>query len=96
MRLSGIDEDKGDALWGKLLGHRLQDWRRQPAVGSGYGAELDYQRPIAPVVGQPHSAAITGVGELPIGRWTADLEYVGEVGEVITIHLQGKASGPTS
>ena len=49
MGLTGVDEDERDAVLGVPLGHRLESWRRQPAIGSRDRTELDHARAAAPV-----------------------------------------------
>ncbi len=44
MRFPNVDEQEVDPLGSKFPCQRLHGWRRQPAVWSSYGSELDHQR----------------------------------------------------
>ena len=50
MGFTGVDEDELEPQIGVLLGHGLQRWRRQRAIGSSQRAELYDHVSLFPVV----------------------------------------------
>jgi hypothetical protein len=52
MGLAGIEEDRADAPVAESFVEIIERWRRQRAVGSGQGAELDQKIVFLPEVAQ--------------------------------------------
>lgn len=84
MGFPGVEEDRADAVWGVLPRQGIERWRRQRAVGSGQGAELDDQIGVLPEIAQLRLFASGGDGDRHVRRGAADGED-GAKGEEIII-----------
>jgi hypothetical protein len=68
MGFTSVNEHEAHIVLRIVLGHGLENRRRESAIGSRKGAELDDDRTPVPVLGEPHTTAFTGIGQLRVRR----------------------------